>query len=78
MAEATLTPLNIDQHMMFKYTRTSFRVAGIDVFTQPPAQNEDTFMQALNILPPMTGVFMRRWAYGTFYPKLDSGSGDSV
>lgn len=45
------------------YQRTSFMLGGQDSFTQPPSQNPDMFVAAQNVLPPLTGIFQRRWGY---------------
>ena len=63
---------------LYRETRDSWLLIGVDNFTKPPAQNPDLFEILSNILPPATKVLQRRWGYRTFFPKLDSGSGDQV
>jgi hypothetical protein len=76
MSEANITSYNVNKHELTRYSRSAWYAAGVDSFTQPPTQNEDALMEATNVLPPMDGVFLRRWCYRTFHPKLDTGSGD--
>jgi hypothetical protein len=46
----------------------------VDNFTQPPTQNPDLFEILTNVMPPVTGVFLRRWGYRELGPKLDAGA----
>jgi hypothetical protein len=69
--EAQIIPLH-DEDIIAKYSRTRFTAAGMDDFTEPPTQNPDLFMQLINVMPPITGVFVRRWGYRYFEPKLDA------
>jgi hypothetical protein len=73
MAEARLIPFD-DEIVMFRYVRDSWHVAGVDNFTQPPTQNPDLFEILTNVMPPVTGVFLRRWGYRELGPKLDAGA----
>jgi len=73
-----ISPYEVSEHTLSRYTIANWREAGIDIFTQPPAQSESSLMQIENTLSPLTGVFQRRWGYRTFYPQLDTGSGDEA
>lgn len=76
MPEAKITPIDIEDNAVYRYARETWLLGGVDNYTNPPAQNQDMFIQLTNALPPATGVFLRRYAYRTFFPKLDTGSGD--
>jgi hypothetical protein len=71
-------PIQAEQDGLYRYARNTWHQAGTDNFVNPPAQNQDMLLVSLNTMPPITGVLMRRFAYRTFYPKLDTGSGDSL
>jgi len=76
MPEATIIPLGLnsqDPFALYQYNRTSWRMAGVDDWTAPPGQNPDMLVTALNVLPPATNAFQRRWGYSIFSPKLDIG-----
>lgn len=51
---------------MFHATRNSFWMAGVDGFTQPPAQNPDLFMLFENVEPIVQGTVQRRRGYTLF------------
>ena len=79
-ARTTLLKLNpqFGENAPFRYSRETFRTAGVDNWAVPPAQNQDLFELLTNVMPSATGVLIRRYGYRTFYPKLDTGSGDSL
>jgi hypothetical protein len=77
MSEQNITPVRVQDQQAIRVNRAQWYDLGVDNFTQAPAQNPDMFVQFLNILPPATGVLMRRWGYQSFTPKLDTnGNGD--
>jgi len=73
MPEAKVIPYEV-QGNLYRYDRNSWLQAGIDDFTVAPAQNPDAFLQLTNILPPATGVLLRRFGYRFFNPALDNGA----
>lgn len=74
MPEFQSLPINVQDNQNVRISRSSFRDVGIDNFTQPPAQNPDMFMQAINIQPPEKGILQRRWGFRLFDPKIDTGA----
>jgi hypothetical protein len=48
------------------YYRGAFFNAGLDTFTQPPAQPQTAFTKLVNVLPPVTGTLERRWGWVNF------------
>ena len=80
MPDAKITPRDLQQgeDSIFRYSRETFRMAGVDNWIVPPAQNQDAFELLTNVQPPAAGVLSRRYGYRTFFPKLDTGSGDST
>jgi len=78
MPETNITAVRVQDNELFRNTRISWGMAGVDNFTQPPAQDADAFTVFLNLLPSATGVLLRRYGYRVFLPILDSGSGDGT
>lgn len=82
MSDAKSTPIRFNpmfgEGLISKYNRDTWEGAGVDQFTQPPAQHQDMCMQLVNVMPPMSRVINRRYGYRTFYPKLDQGIGTGV
>lgn len=74
MRDAQVAPFQIDPNGLFRYTRTSWRSAGVDNYTKAPGQNPDRFLQLTNILSPEQNVLLRRWGYRSFKPQLDNGA----
>jgi hypothetical protein len=72
--EAIILPLRKEPNVLYRYSRNRFIAAGVCNFDLPPAQNQDRFEICLNVMPTITGVFLRRWGYRIFQPKLDSGA----
>ena len=72
--DAIIRPLD-DDDVLYRYARRTWRGAGVDNFTQPPNENEDSFEILQNFVPPVQNVMQRRFGYATFVPKLDTGVG---
>lgn len=51
---------------IIKYARRSFMLAGEDVFTDPPAQDPDSFNQLDNVTPGVRPRLIRRWGTTRF------------
>ena len=66
----------IFDRLVYRYYRNVWMNAGVDNYTQPPAQNPDMFELLTNILPPAENVLLRRFGSRPFIPKLDTGAGD--
>lgn len=73
MPEAKIVPFETDGTII-RYDRNTWLQASVDDWTLPPAQNPDAFLQLTNILPPATGVLLRRFGYRFFNPALDNGA----
>jgi len=78
MAEAKTIPQQVEDNQLYRYYRDQWLLAGIDNFTQPPTQNQDMCDKLVNVLPPATNTFLRRFGYSPFLPKLDTGVSDHV
>ena len=50
----------------YRYSRATFWNAGLDTLSQPPNQDEDSFVKLDNILPVTKGTLQRRWGYKLF------------
>lgn len=61
-----------EEHKYYPYTgiyfanRHSFWAAGQDSWTQPPAQNPDSFIALTNVEPVLKGILQRRRGYSLF------------
>ncbi len=76
MPESKTIPQKVEDDQLYRYYRDQWLQAGTDNFTQPPAQNQDMCDKLINVLPPASNTFLRRFGYSPFGPKLDSGNGD--
>lgn len=56
----------------FRLVRNTFAMAGVDSFSDPPAQNPDMFEVLTNVVPPVQGDIDRRWGYGLQTPGVFS------
>ncbi len=71
MAESRIVATKEEQKFypyagLFHWIRNSFWTAGQDSWTQPPAQDNDMFMQLTNVEPVVRGVLQRRRGYSLF------------
>lgn len=82
MAEETYIPLDPRNPLgVYKASRSSWRLAGVDNFSKPPGQNPDMCEQLINVLPPLSNSLQRRFGYTLFSPSLDQGialGGDQI
>lgn len=81
MPDSTIVPLsdnpskNFSGAAPYRYLRSQWISAGVDNFTQPPAENPDMCEELTNLLPPATNTLKRRFGYALFAPKMDKGIG---
>ena len=53
-------------NQLFLYARKSFGNAGVDNYSEPPAQDPESFELLTNVMPVTTGGLTRRWGYALF------------
>lgn len=60
--DTTTTGFSMYSPRVLKRTVFSgFQGAGIDLFTDPATQNPNSFLDLTNVMPTLTGSFVRRW-----------------
>lgn len=61
-----------DQRGNLRATMDNFYGAGVDNYTQPPAENPHAFQVLSNVLPVSNGILRRRWGLAQFSGALSS------